>query len=270
MVLDNNENDTKINVDGEDSPLLSQNTQNALDAAKSVLPGKEAVESGVHKVGAALSSLSAKLGGHYAIRTLGVFGSICTIVLCVFSCLGDVLLPWNLVIDIYISFFCLCLLTLELAESFAFLRKFRLKVEFWARLLTRAWGKAFIYLLIGVSALAKFSLFWLIDGGSMIVIGLMHCAYSYRTTKIIEKIRDKARLQFHDDWDNTLQKFDENQDGVLSHEEIEELIKTLDVPVDINEVHVITNFLDRDRDGKVSIKEFKDWLIDNKVDGIYL
>jgi len=231
--------------------------------ATSMIPSKENVK---HMFG----RVAHTLGGSTAVRTFAVIINLATCVLAVFSIVWDILKPWNFVIDLYIFLLCAMLLTIELAQAFPILKAYKVKVEFWVRLLTRAWGKGLMLMLVGLLGVTKGGLFWILDGVFLLLIGGLYFLNSYNASKKLKQAQEKAREHFSDNWLAMVKKYDLNNDGEFDIQEISRIVQDLNIEMSLNEIQLVANYLDRNNNGNVSTEEFKDWCLFNKVDGKFL
>jgi len=222
------------------------------------------VNQGVHLATNSFKKIS--VGGPKSVRFLGFCGAVGTGTQAFFSLISDIVLPIGIVIDGYVFIACLFAIILEVSTTCKCCTlKLALKLEYWAKFLSRGWGNSLLYLFIGGIGLAKWSLFWIISGSYMCSVAVIYMIVSIRSSKKLNQIQRQASEAFDDDWERTFQEFDKDNDGWLDPDELQAMAAQYNSSLSINELHTILNYLDADRDGKISMAEFKCWWKQNKL-----
>jgi len=180
--------------------------------------------------------------GNIPLRFLGFIGAAFAAVLAGMSILGTALThPWDLMNRILLFIFAFAAAVVE-------------------------GGKFIIYELIGSFLLTRGGgLFWSIAGIYNTTIGLLYIFYSCYGSRKLSAIKDEAVELYKENFEGLFEEADTNHDGFLDAEELDILSTKLGLALSPNELQVMVNYLDSDRDGKLSIAEFKLWFEQNKL-----
>jgi len=231
---------------------------NAAEKAKLVLDPLKA------KSTAFLSEIS--VGGNKSIRFLGFAGSGVTLFFTVFQIIGDILNPVYVLLDAFLLGAALLAVFLEVAPYCrGLMLNYELKIEYWAKFLTRSWGKAVLYCFIGAIGLARFTIIWILVAVYMLFVAVMHYQLSRRAASKLNELRNKAKNQLEGEWDEVFARFDTDSDGRLSMEELKAFAQALSMDISMSEEQTILNFLDPKKSGSIDMHEFKNWWMTNKI-----
>lgn len=210
--------------------------------------------------------------GHCSIRFLGFIGASSAAILALLNFwLTALTHPWDLLDTILLLIFSLSAAIVE-ATSFGsccccgcFVR-LRFKIEYWAKFFSRAWGKFIVYELIASFLLTwRAGLVWIVVGIFNTIIGLSYLFYSIYGSWKLKGVRKHALRIYRDHFEDLFDEVDVDGDNYLNPHEIDLLADRLGLSLSPNEIQVMVNFLDTDRDGKISVKEFKMWFEENKL-----
>jgi len=209
--------------------------------------------------------------GTFSLRFLGFLGAFTAAILGLLNLWVTILThPWNLLDTILLCIFSLAASTIE-TTSFRFCAcrcciRLRFKIEFWAKFLSRAWGKFIIYELIASLLLTRNAgLIWMIVGIYNTVVGLMYLIFSVYSSRKLKAVKREAVDMYKDHFEDLFDEADANGDGYISYREIDLLADKLGLSLSPNEIQIMVNFLDTDRDGKLNVSEFKIWFEQNKL-----
>lgn len=211
--------------------------------------------------------------GSYSIRFLGFIASSAALVLGLTSLWHTILMhPLDLGDNMLLVIISMTASMIELT-SFKLCNcvccvRLRFSIEHWAKFLTRAWGKFIIYELIA-SLLVSWRTWHNIPETSVglanAAIGMLYMFYSIYGSVKLRAIKKEAMEVYQKHFEDLFEKADENRDGYLSPNELDILVETLGLNLSPNEIQVMVNYLDEDRDGKISLAEFKMWYEQNKL-----
>jgi len=211
--------------------------------------------------------------GSYSIRFLGFIASSAALVLGLTSLWHTILMhPLDLgdnilLIIVAISASMIELTSFKLCNCLCCAR-LRFRIEYWAKFLTRAWGKFIIYELIA-SLLVSWRTWHNIPETSVglanATVGVLYLFYSIYGSAKLRAVRKEAMQVYKNHFEDLFEKADENGDGYVSHHELDILAENLGMNLNPNEIQVMVNYLDKDRDGKLSLAEFKLWFEQNKL-----
>jgi len=161
--------------------------------------------------------------------------------------------------DGYLIFFCLVGLLLEFPH---FNATFFFSLEYWIKCLSRAWGKGIFYLILSGYESRHWNFLGRIIGACMLALGLLYLLFSKFAAMKMSNIRQNFKSYLDGSWSAATVAFDtadENRDGKLSLIEYQKVSEELGAPMTLPEVYIFMNFMDKDKDGFVSRKEFKAW-----------
>jgi len=205
-------------------------------------------------------------GGSKSVRFLGFAGSGVTLVLCIFQVLGDIFSPIYFLLDLYLLLAtCLTLLMESTPYCRSLLLPIELKVEYWAKFMTRSWGKALLYCFIASIGIARFTIIWMLLGFYMIFVAVLHYQLSVKAAGKLNEMRQRAMENLEGSWDQIFSKYDKDRDGCLSMDELNDFASAMGVPLTMSEEQTIIAFLDPNRNGKVQMNDFKEWWTQNKL-----
>eukprot|EP00494_Astrolonche_serrata_P027272 UN27535 len=112
--------------------------------------------------------------GNCSIRVLGAIGSVISLSLGVYALVEEIdQEPWQLLLHAYVVIFGLLGLLVETISCNccrSIFLTWRLALEFWAKFLTRAWGKGFMYGLLAGMIMAKWTFWWFSAGVYLFVV----------------------------------------------------------------------------------------------------
>jgi len=210
--------------------------------------------------------------GHFSLRFMGFLGASTAAVLALINIWQIALTrPWDLLDTILLFMFSFATAIIE-TTSFVSLSccgccvRLRFKIEFWAKFLSRAWGKFIVYALIASLLLTWHAdLFWIITGIFNTIVGVAYFFYSIYGSRKLKGVKREALKLYKDHFEDLFDEVDVNGDGYLNPYEMDLLADKLGLTLSANEIQVMLNYLDTDRDGKISIKEFKIWFEENKL-----
>jgi len=210
--------------------------------------------------------------GTFSLRILGFLGSLTAAGLGLMSlCMTILTHPWNLLDNILLVIFSLAAAMVE-TTTFRFCScwccvRLRFKVEFWAKFLSRAWGKFIVYEMIGSLLLTRRAggLVWIVVGIFNAVVGLLYFLYSIYSSRKLKAVRREAMRIYRRHFEDLFDEVDVNGDGYVSPREMDLLADKLGLSLSPNEIQVMMNYLDTDRDGKLNVTEFKVWFEQNKL-----
>lgn len=213
---------------------------------------------------------STSLMGNVSVRLLGFIAAFGTLVLCALSVLSIIAHPFDIVPRVYLALFALAAIIIEgtscgcVANIGCFVR-IRVKLEFWAKFLTRAWGKVFIYLWLAAGTLSRMKFLWVAVGLANLIVAILYLILSIYGSRKLGALRKEATAKYQERYSQIFIDADVNKDGVLDYKEMEVLTEQLGIDLTPNEIQVIVNYLDTDRDGKVNAAEFQTWFEQNKL-----
>jgi len=213
-----------------------------------------------------------RLLGHCSLRFLGFCAAIASSIFVGWSLFGTAFnKPWRLINHIMLFLFSVMATIIEgvtipcVGNRCKCCIQMKFKIEFWAKFLSRAWGKSLLYFLIGSFLFLRSGMSWWICGLTNTIVGGIYLLYSIYGSYHLRDIRREALELYQDNFEHMFEEADVNKDGFLDYEELHDLSEKIGLHLSANEIQVLVNYLDSDRDGKVSIAEFKIWFEQNKI-----
>lgn len=205
--------------------------------------------------------------GEYSWRVLGLIAGLLLIVTSFFEFLSDFfgLSPFSAVLDLYLLGFGLCMTLLEYKEMIftdSWLRVIRREALF----LYRPYGRAGFYFFVGILEVVKGGLIGFIIGIYTAFIGAIIYRGSRQATRALDELKRQGKFT-EADIVRKFHEFDKSGKGQLDVKDLSKLCESLGYSLNRNELESALFILDGNRNGKISLEEFKYWW-SNKDDPI--
>jgi len=174
----------------------------------------------------------------------------------------------DFIIDCYFIFFGLCLLLMVMPTAFSFvvfLESPRSGVEKWTRFITTHWGRGYFMIFVCVLAFGRDTFFRIAIGVVLILTGILSIWCGRLAAQKFNRL--KEYLAAGNEGDALVQSIenltrDVLVDGTISEHGLRALVEQSGRWVTPSEVHAIFCFFDRERLGKVELKDFTTILIE--------
>jgi len=236
-------------------------------------------ESGTHPTD--LTVQSPPLGQPQTVNKLGWFAripipvSIITFVSAIWLVIGsllDMILTSpdlaDFIIDCYFVFFGFCLLLMVMPTAFSFvvfLEAPRSGVEKWTRFIATHWGRGYFMLFICILAFGRVNFFRISMGVILVLTGILCIWCGKLAAKKFNRLKEYLSAgKEGDELVASVEKLTSNflVDGKISENGLKALVEQSGRSVTPSEVHAIFCFFDRERNGKVELKDFTAILIE--------
>lgn len=200
--------------------------------------------------------------GPFALKALAFLVCAASVVVSVLNILGNLLNPFKLVICVYAGFFALIGMVLEVKPVMC-TRRCKTSIEFWAKMLSRVWGRSLFYMLVAAMQLSQGSILsYVCAGGLVIVSGLSMIVSRAAANKLKGLHRVLIKTAGEQDEAKIRAKFNEldrDKSGSLDASELAVLASSLGADFTRDEISAVFEVLDRDSSGKIDYEEFTAW-----------
>lgn len=196
--------------------------------------------------------------GDWTWRVAGCLAGILLMVSSFFAFLSNVFgfSPFAAILNIYLFCFGLIATFLEYKESVfpeSWLRSLRREALF----LYQPYGRAAFYFFIGILEITQGGMVGLLIGAYTAFIGAIIFHGSRKALRALKEIRDKRMSEA--DVVRKFHEFDKDGSGYISAKELGDLCASLGHNLSRNDIESALFILDTNRDGEISLDEFKYW-----------
>jgi len=174
----------------------------------------------------------------------------------------------DFIIDCYFVFFGLSLLLIMMPTAFGFMNFLehpRSGVEKWTRFIATNWGQGYFMLFVCILAFGRTNFFRISVGIVLVLTGILSIWCGRLAAKKYNRLREY--LGAGNEGDALVRSIEDKSryvlvDGLISEDGIRSLVERAGRSVTRSEVHTIFCFFDRDRIGKVEMKQFVETLVE--------
>ena len=186
-------------------------------------------------------------------RVLGLISGISMILRSIVG-LYQHLFSFHIIIDVWMGIFGLLSVAIERKGTN---QKIQAVIKQYARLLTNPFGRAIVYLLVGLLILSRAELLDLIVGGIVLTNSILLLISAKSMSRVFNELHSAKYTEGH-----LMQKFyefDKDKSGALDSKELAALCQSLGANLSKNELEVALFVLDADGDGHIAAIEFLRW-----------
>lgn len=130
-------------------------------------------------------------------------------------------------------------------------------IEYWAKFLTRIWGRGMFYIFLGTLSIIQYTVLNIAVGVYVIILGIALMLLSYKT---VEENKSHTEESIKEKFN----QFDRDKRGVIDVRQLEAFLQEMGEAVPTMELHAIADYLDVDRTGSIDFEEFKKWWMTGK------
>lgn len=185
-----------------------------------------------------------------------------------FQILVNLLRPFELIVSLYAAIFCLIGIILEGTTLPCKTLDLKGPIEYWARFLSRVWGRGLFYLSVALLQFAQQTWVGWICGGLLGASGLLSFIVSIYGSSKLNGVQKKMVAEYGNKGEASIhaafEAFDKDKSGTLSKTELALATETLGAAFTADQLVGIFELLDTNDSGAIEYEEFKAWWTNQK------